>query len=170
MAEQIMVKALNSIKKIVQGYVVDELPKIKGHLKFYLEIDILHKQVYKYLKYSKEEVQQNNMVAGVVKDVIHVIPTKAPKLLREKDPRFVYMDVNACTTKKLSWNMKNEITLLVERPIKVILNNMGTMINHGTILYPQDDQLKFHYVDTYLNFLEIDDLGLTGVLEKLVIP
>ena len=50
-----MVKTLKGFKRVVWGYVVDDPPKIRNHLKLYLEFHILDKHVRKYLSRWHQE-------------------------------------------------------------------------------------------------------------------
>lgn len=44
MTEVKLIITFKEIKKTIWGYVMEDFPKFEGHLKFYLEFDILHKK------------------------------------------------------------------------------------------------------------------------------
>ena len=98
-----MVKTLKAIKSAVWvPNVVEDLLKIRNHLKLYLEFYTLHKQVKNYLADTREEVQNSNTVAVIVKNVINVIPTDVLDLLGVKDRKVVSMDADTCTNEHKS--------------------------------------------------------------------
>ena len=77
------------IKSVVWGHVVNDLPKIRSHLKFYLYFGTLHKNVIKYLNSIKKKVQSRNRIVGAVKGVINAIHLEASKLSKMMDQTLV---------------------------------------------------------------------------------
>ena len=70
-----MVKTLKEVKNIVRGYIFNDFPSFKVHLKFYLDFDTLQNQVTKYLNNTQKEAHLRNKIERVEKEVINKLYT-----------------------------------------------------------------------------------------------